>query len=431
MNGLFSIKISIKKLGIWCTICLFSVGLFLNGLISANALASQTVLGTAKGGTNANTVVGAQQNLGISDKLSILSTNNTFPNSKTVYDTIENMSKGRFIIVGQNNLFSQCLESFDCADAQNWDTASTLTDQTQICSTYYNTTCLRDLVYAGGRFITIGSGGIVAQCFDSLDCGAVSSWKSAIVGNNTSIVWDGITFGQNLFVVVGNSGLMSSCSVELDCSDTNSWSTPLKIGGTTANYNDITFGNNQFVAVDSNGAISICKNSCQSAGSWSAASSVPNKASINAITHSNDRFVAITTNISVTGCLYVNDCSVGANWAPLAKISGACGDNLHTVVYGSGKFIAGGACLNISQCLETDDCTLGKNWSTMINVPAKGGYWLRSIYVKETFIFTGFGGAITSCLATSDCSQASSWKKSTYVDGQTNRWLGLAYRKGV
>ncbi|MDR3152011.1 MAG: hypothetical protein LBT85_00905 [Bifidobacteriaceae bacterium] len=420
-----------KKIGVLSIIFIFGSICFINIPATSNASISQSVLSIAKGGTNANNSESAQTNLGMIDNLSVLSTNNNFPSSKAVYNTIENLSQGRFIAVGQNNLFSQCLESANCTDAQNWSTAEPLTDQTQICSTYYGTTCLRDLIYAGGRFIAIGSGGIVTQCFDSADCGIANSWKSAILGNNTGIIWDGITFGQNLFVVVGNSGFMSSCSAELDCSDANSWTTPAKIGSTSANYNDITFGNNQFVAVSVSGSISICKSNCQSTDSWSAASTVPNNASINAITHSNDRFVAGTTNMSITGCLYINDCSIGANWSPLYQISGASGDNLHAIVYGAGRFIAGGAGMKVSQCLETNDCTLGQNWSTFITLPAKSGYWLRSIYAKDTFIFTGFNGAITSCSATADCSQISSWTTTTYVDGQPDRWLGLAYRKGI
>jgi uncharacterized protein (TIGR02145 family) len=81
--------LKLKKLGILSTICLFSITLFLNGLISANASVSQSVLGIAKGGTNANSVESAQINLGRTDSISFNSTDDQLPSAKAVYNYIQ------------------------------------------------------------------------------------------------------------------------------------------------------------------------------------------------------------------------------------------------------------------------------------------------------------------------------------------------------
>jgi uncharacterized protein (TIGR02145 family) len=82
-------KINIRRLGISGVIFLLIVVSFLNGLISANASVSQSVLGIAKGGTNANSVESAQINLGRTDTISSNSTDDQLPSAKAVYSYIK------------------------------------------------------------------------------------------------------------------------------------------------------------------------------------------------------------------------------------------------------------------------------------------------------------------------------------------------------
>ncbi|MDR3116615.1 MAG: hypothetical protein LBT91_02100, partial [Bifidobacteriaceae bacterium] len=84
-------KINIKGLGTSGIIFLLIVVSFLNGLISANASVSQTILGIAKGGTNANSVEGAQINLGRTNFISLNSTDNQLPSAKAVYSYIQHI----------------------------------------------------------------------------------------------------------------------------------------------------------------------------------------------------------------------------------------------------------------------------------------------------------------------------------------------------
>ncbi|MDR3116392.1 MAG: hypothetical protein LBT91_00925 [Bifidobacteriaceae bacterium] len=92
-------KLGIRKLGVWGIIFLFGTVAFISGFsINSYAASSSTVLPISRGGTNANTVEDAQTNLGKVNTINSKSTDNQFPSSKAVYNSI--LPAG-----GPNNLY--------------------------------------------------------------------------------------------------------------------------------------------------------------------------------------------------------------------------------------------------------------------------------------------------------------------------------------
>ncbi|MDR3151845.1 MAG: hypothetical protein LBT85_00005 [Bifidobacteriaceae bacterium] len=380
IRKLFSIrKIGIKKVGVLGIACLFGITLFLNGSISANASASQTVLGIAKGGTNANTVQNAQKNLGITYSLFSDKNDQVFPSAKAVHDFLDFRLTNKLTVGGETGNVAQCLLTTDCLKASNWKQGKINTEQNWWTTHYQNE--------SSNFFMTGPVGAIVTGCSATQNCGDASNWGPLKSVPGSAGYIPTITYGEGKFIGVSGARI-SQCLATTDCSDANSWSSQKNLAGITDQMIGSTYGEGYFIIV---GRLN-----------------------------------------KVTGCLAALDCGDPANWSSPGNIPSSSSAEFRGVAYGEGKFVAAGGRI-LAQCIQTNDCRLGQSWQSIFPVE-NIGFWEVS-YANGQFIVVGHdygvvNGVIYRCLATADCSNINNWATIT-IPNDNFRYVIVAKDKFV
>ncbi|MDR3151856.1 MAG: glycoside hydrolase [Bifidobacteriaceae bacterium] len=363
-----------KKIGLLGFIFFFTIISFLNGLISGNASVSQTVLGLAKGGTNANSVESAQINLGRSDTIDSYSTDNQFPSSKAVYEYIQNSLEIKCIVPRTNGLIAV---SKDCVNWTNFDTdagklllypiqakgtwviagkqkaliyskdnGKTWT-QANLPNSVSNSE-FTPLAYGGGRFVTGDVGtGLILYSNDGIN------WQTASQISNGFIY--GVLYVNNRFVAVGQNYVGYS-------PDGVNWTAGT--GDTPYGCRYVVFAENKFMAVCDSYTLSS-----NNGINWTK-SSIP-ISSGHGIAYGNGKFVITGTNSKTI----VYSTNGGSSWTNATVNANA--NNMYHVQFVKDRFIATGQGAEISAVYSLD----GINWfnlsdlSNAINGEATTGTW--------------------------------------------------------
>ncbi|MDR3116287.1 MAG: hypothetical protein LBT91_00370 [Bifidobacteriaceae bacterium] len=360
VNRLFSIK----KLGIWCTICLFSATLFLNGSISANASTSQSVLSISRGGTNAQTQNEALTNLGINNIINENSTNLTFPDAKTVYDYTKfetTFCSNKYVAVtGIEVLDGRIAYSYD---AKNWSEIS-LTPVVD----WEAVTC------ANGRFVAAGRNGYITYSDNGID------WQTPFyLGSSATLQYDffTLTYGNDRFVAAGRNGYITYSTT----GEKGSWATLYK-GPLNMPFFSIKYGADKFVATiyNINNAAYITYSS--NLTDWSTPINIDGIICYTTykmcnIVFAQNKFVIASFGGYIT---YSND---GINWSKAKKISNY---NYKDITYGKGKFIT-----------ISNDGNIGYSYDLEIYQHIKianSSRWNAITYSKGIFVAVGYSGQI-------------------------------------
>ncbi|MDR3152012.1 MAG: hypothetical protein LBT85_00910 [Bifidobacteriaceae bacterium] len=352
-----------RKIGILGITLIFGSICFINTPAVSNASA-QSVLGIAKGGTNANTVIGAQQNLGITNTVDAKSTNNQFPSSKAVYDYINFGSIDKITIGGGEGSVAQCLVSTNCLEKKNWKQG--------VIDTTQNWWTIQYQKENSKYFMTGPTGGLVTGCSNSLDCSDAANWSTPkSVPGIYGAYMPTVSYGNSKFIAVG-SQTITGCDANLDCSDANNWAPQTKLSGIDDQMIGSAYGDGYFI-VDGRKS-------------------------------------------KVTGCLASTDCSINSNWSTAEDIPGASTTEYRGIAFGEGKFVATGY-RSFAQCLSANDCRLGSSWKTAYMDAYFGGW--KIAYSGGQFV--GVGGYSTTgyiwrCQASTDCSETSNWTNITVAD---------------
>jgi hypothetical protein len=229
-------KFNIRKLSVLGIIFLFAITLFLNGSISANAGSSQNVLGISRGGTNANTVVGAQKNLGISEVVDANSLDSQFPTSKAVYDYIN------FIISEKPVALTTTGEIIGQKDNGDWAIISKVTNDTS-----YGWV---SLAFGNGLYLAVANKSNKAWISSSKNGISWSEPKEmpgfadSTYGYNMAI--DSALFANEKFIFAGARGYISTSTDGIDFVEP---STPAPIG---TYYFKLQYTNNAIFAIGGN-----------------------------------------------------------------------------------------------------------------------------------------------------------------------------------
>ncbi|MDR3116784.1 MAG: hypothetical protein LBT91_02990 [Bifidobacteriaceae bacterium] len=334
-----------RRLGSLSTICLFSIVLFLNGSISANASGSQTALSISRGGTNANTVEDAQTNLGKVNQIINNTNDTTFPSAKAVYDLADDyVSPGKFVVtnvgkiyISNNNLvFKKILDS--------------------------DVSILRGLAFGNKKFVATGTLGRILYSYDGIN------WQDSNVASEVSSTYiTNIAYGQNKFIALAETGQKILIS-----DDGINFTTVVSTGINYA-YN-IIYANNKWVLVGA-GHIAVSDDGLN----WTTTFSAGN--TLRGITFGQGKFI-------VGGqkqLLYSYD---GITWHN-ASTSSAISNIVHGLAYSNALKIYVGAVYQSNQSLFSSD---GINWQTG-QLP-DSVTWNNVTYGAGKFVATGGKGHI-------------------------------------
>ncbi|GAB3708247.1 hypothetical protein GCM10027592_43160 [Spirosoma flavus] len=251
---------------------------------------------------------------------------------------------------------------------------------------------LSAIVYAAGKFVTVGNNGRVLSSSDGL------TWTSQV--STTSALLIGIAYGNGKFVAVGyNSTIITS-------SDGISWTSQVAgPPGPAISFLDVAYGSGNFVAVASEGVIKTSPDGV----TWTTRTSGTTQNLYGVTAGGNGNFVAVGINSTIVTS------PDGITWTPQTVASSA--SFLTGVAYKptTGQFVA---VANIDNKLLTS--ADGLTWTEH----SSGTYLsLKAVhYLNGQFVAVGDEGAIRSS------SDGINWKPLT-ID-YTMVFKGTAYGNG-
>jgi hypothetical protein len=407
-----------KKIGIYWTVLIFGITTFISVSFSANASVSQTVLGITKGGTNANTIVGAQKNLGILDEINLYEqgvNSDRFPTSKATYDYINAslQHKKRFTLGGANGLISICYYATDCSQSANWSKAEKVNGVSSDLDAGY----WWGITHGRGQFVATGTNGIISICKDDLDCSKSANWSTAI---SKGSYWYFSQYGNGQFVVAGRGGV-SRCFSETDCSLSSNWLDVINIPGQTSTWIGLLHAKGVFITTNDNGQISSCYDTtdCGISENWKTAQTIVGAHGYG-ITRGENQFIISSRSGSLSTCSSSTDCTQTSNWTNSQRL-----DSLiwRPIIYGNGQFIVAGQGGRLARCYDNTNCADATNWSFFIH-STNASWWDAATFGNNMFIVAGYGGRVSTCLATLDCGLQSSWSPVFVIAGNSSFWTG-------
>ncbi|MBC8156303.1 MAG: hypothetical protein H7Z72_25745 [Bacteroidetes bacterium] len=254
---------------------------------------------------------------------------------------------GQFVSVGTNGLI------LTSPDGTTWAnrTLTLVTD-------------LQDVVYAGGRFVTVGR--VIRTSTDAI------TWQLTNAPDNTSRL-TGVAYGNGRTVVVGN--LYQGVTRGTVLTSTNGFAFTRTDHGNFGIIGGIVFAQGLFVAVGDNITTS------PDGLTWTLRSSNAATGQLGKITYGNGRFVAV----GGSGRAAVS--TDGINWT--ATSMGTTTQDFLDVTYGNGLFVAVGPAGSVRTSPD------GSTW-TERTVFSQNNSFLSSVaYGNGTFVAVGYqGGSI-------------------------------------
>ncbi|MDR3116850.1 MAG: hypothetical protein LBT91_03365 [Bifidobacteriaceae bacterium] len=418
-----------RKMGILSGVFLFGTTCILNGLVSANA-SSQSVLGIAKGGTNANTVKSAQKNLGLIDIVSSDSTDSNFPSSKAVYNFINyciqnNGCTPYFLLAGSRGKISKCSTNKDCSISSSWTTAVQISGQSGDWM---------ETAVSSSQFIVAGANGLISKCEKSSGCSTSSNWTPSSSISNAPSIWYGATYGNEQFIVVGTQNKISRCLDTVDCSQGSNWSAPITPPNSVANgyfygVKHISNGNSgTFIATGNPGTISSCLDTlnCSLASNWTPVIQAPGLESsyLHKSSKVNNSIFSVGGAGKIAHCLLSTDCSIASNWLGVS-ISGQSSYWIEIVTNNTTALASGNGGL-ISTCSIATGCSQSSNWSSAVQAQGMGEI-RGSTTFKNQFLVSGASGLISICKGNNGCSKTTDWTQAVQTPGQTYMWYNIVH----
>ncbi|MDR3116786.1 MAG: hypothetical protein LBT91_03000 [Bifidobacteriaceae bacterium] len=347
-----------RKLGILSIICLFSAALFLNGLISANASISQSVLGIVKGGTNANTVEEAQTNLGKINDIVENNSDTKFPSSKAVYDFVDFALNEKFIALGGTGASSYLAYS---KDGIVW---SQIANQNDFICANVSDTC--GLEFGDNKYVIIGPSGTKIS--------KAGMFWSGLFPMEDSLNFATMKYGENKFVAITTAG------IPYISSDGQTWSQGNTTGVGAAQ--GLVFGDGKFVVVGSNSRI----NWSNDGYNWQTPITIGSGSTWREIAYANGKFVVVGLNS------YISTSTDCITWTQPIQPADFTQGNLISITYGNGKFVAvGGGGPSTSGLLYYSED--GEIWNPS---PNNKNYvqtnWNEVVYDGEKYVVVGYYG---------------------------------------
>ena len=232
-------------------------------------------------------------------------------------------------------------------------------------SPYGSTNSWEGVVFAEGKFVAVGSKGLVAISSDGTDWFPFSA-------NSTKNFYS-VAFGGSTFVGTGTSGLVATSS------DGMTWQ--IQDPGSSAHLYHVSYNNGQFMAVSDGGVIlssptgvTWTPHNTESTNKWRA-SAYGNGAYVVVGYRSGDSFSYTRSAASST----LSDWDV-RDTGELFYLTG--------LTFGAGKFLACGYAGTLQSSVD------GVNWSAAIR---PGNAWLNfAAYANNTFVAVGESGLIQS-----------------------------------
>ncbi len=234
--------------------------------------------------------------------------------------------------------------------------------------TYANTSGLRAVAYANGKFVATGDLGAILTSTDGL------AWTAQVSGTTASL--QGIAFGAGKYVALGDG------STVLTSTDAVTW-TPQTLGAPGVIFKGEAFGAGLFAGVGAAGNIFTSADGV----TWTSQSSGTTNA-LNEIIFANGKFLAVGDSGAI-----VNSTN-GVTWTVRVP-SPATTINLLTATFGNGKFVVGGSGGSVvggGNLLMTS--TDGNTWSifgAFSDADIRG-----STFGNGQFVIVGFPGQIST-----------------------------------
>jgi hypothetical protein len=373
--------LKLKKLGILGTIIFFSIASFLNNPLFSNASVSQSVLGVAKGGTNANNVESAQKNLGRTDIISFDSTDNQFPSSKAVYDYIDISLDNKFVAVGTGGNIAYSNGGI------SWQ------EPTQVGSINW-----RSAIWGAGKFVVLGGAGN----FTYSATGEPGSWSEiGTIGNSFACGSENgtckLSYINGRFYAGGQVGKIAYSD------DGISWNV-VNTGQTKSFLSPVTYGNGKYVIAGGTYGYDGIIGYSSDGLTWTNIS-IPDSNFFAGLAFGNGVF----TLLGAAGGVYSSD---GVVWN---NINITTGQQWRNIIYKDNRFLA------VSESSYLTSSSDGINYETPYKVFTQG--WWNIIASEKKYILVGIGGYISYA------------KNSNILDWQTpiklgnQAWYGIAQQQ--
>jgi hypothetical protein len=187
---------------------------------------------------------------------------------------------------------------------------------------------LRGVTYGDGRFVAVGSGGVVLQ-----SSGSPRSWRSE--RSRTAVDLRGVAWTGRRFVAVGDEGTV------IESGDGRSWQ--LVHSAMPCALLGLARGDGRLVAVGGDGTVLVSRDGRR----WSRRPR-PTSQDLYGVAHGDDRFVTVGSHGAV---LSSRD---GRRWTRERPVTGF---NLHTVIWTGSEYLAGG---DRGRVLSSRD---GRHWT--------------------------------------------------------------------
>ncbi|MGE5370636.1 MAG: S-layer homology domain-containing protein [Solirubrobacterales bacterium] len=188
---------------------------------------------------------------------------------------------------------------------------------------------LRSALYAGGRFVAVGSGsGTEMTAMVSNTGESAASWSSVLYGSSENSSFNSVAYGKNKYVTVG--GYYATPALYYSSDAGASWNECLTIPGmTTERFSDICFMDDRFIAVAEDGKAVMSNDGVN----WSPLNINAGVNSISGIVYGENTWVAVGQN-----GIYRYSLDGGTTWSTSGAIAG--NPYLTDVAYGHGVFLA-------------------------------------------------------------------------------------------
>lgn len=224
-----------------------------------------------------------------------------------------------------------------------------------------NSPGLYGIIYAAGKFVTVGLNGTLRTSTDGL------TWTSQVSGTDKGLI--GIAYGGGQFMAVGYGG------TAITSTDGVSWTA--RTTGTTIDFHDVIYGGGQFVIVGADGIIRTTPNGTI----WTARTSGTGKTLASVTVGKSGLFVAVGFSSAIVTS------PDGITWTP--RSAPGFGDLLGGVACDlvTGQFVA--VSNHGNEVLTSPD---GITWSLVYSGTQLSLYGVE--YVNGSFIALGESGTI-------------------------------------